>query len=123
MSLNLPAGIAGIIKLFSRFFSTRVQKQAEVLMIGAILTTRKRTVSSILEIIKIAHEKNFQNGQGKRQVQICSDTAVWYHTAKPVVPIFWVLIRDTKGQFETQPTLSTGLAYSPIQILEWFVCR
>ncbi|MBH8575494.1 transposase [Nostocaceae cyanobacterium CENA369] len=61
MSLNLPAGIASIIQLFSRLFSTRVWKQAEVLMIGAILTTRKRTVSSILEVMGIAHEKNFQN--------------------------------------------------------------
>ncbi|MHC5762203.1 IS701 family transposase [Nostoc sp.] len=339
MSLNLPAGIASIIQLFSRLFSTRVWKQAEVLMIGAILTTRKRTVSSILEVMGIAHEKNFQNyhrvlsravwsnleasrillmillsifvpsgpiimgiddtierrkgkkikakgiyrdpvrsshsqfvkvsglrwlavmllveipwaqrvwalpfftvlapserynqqlkhrhktltdwgrqmmlqirrwlpnrelvmvadssfaalellfrvsqhklpiqmitrlrldaalyepapnrqpstmgrpalkgkrlpnlehisvdpnthwqtvivnnwyGQGKREVEICSDTAVWYHTAKPVVPIRWVLIRDPKGKFETQAILSTGLAYSPIQILEWFVRR
>ena len=30
-------------------------------MIGAILATRKRTVSSILEVMGIAHEKNFQN--------------------------------------------------------------
>lgn len=62
-------------------------------------------------------------GQGKREVEICSDTAVWYHTAKPVVPIRWVLIRDPKGKFETQAILSTGLTYSPIEILEWFVRR
>jgi hypothetical protein len=38
-------------------------------------------------------------GMGKREVEICSGTAVWYHTAKPVVPIRWVLIRDPKGKW------------------------
>lgn len=57
MSRNFPAEIASIIQLFS----TRVWKKAEVLMIGAILATRKRTVSSILEVMGIAHEKNFPN--------------------------------------------------------------
>lgn len=339
MSLNLPTGIASIIQLFSRLFSTRVWKQAQVLMVGSILATRKRTVSSILEVMGMANEKNFQNyhrvlsraawsnleasrillmvvisifaasgpiimgiddtierrkgkkikakgiyrdpvrsshsqfvkvsglrwlavmllveipwagrvwalpfftvlapserynqqhkrrhktlidwgrqmilqirrwlpkrelvmvadssfaalellfcvsqqklpiqmitrlrldaalyepapkrqantmgrpalkgarmpnlkqrlvdpnthwqtvivnnwyGQGKREVEICSDTAVWYHTGMRVVPIRWVLIRDPKGKFETQALLCTYQDYSPIQILEWFVRR
>ena len=45
-------------------------------------------------------------GAGERRVQFTSNTAVWYHSGKPVVPIRWVLIRDPLGQFETQALLS-----------------
>lgn len=62
-------------------------------------------------------------GQSQRQVEICSQTAVWYHTGLPVVPIRWVLVRDPDKKFESQAFLSTNQAYSPTQILEWFVRR
>lgn len=62
-------------------------------------------------------------GQSQRVVEVASATAVWYHTGKPVVPIRWVLVRDPKGEFESQALLSTHLAYSPVQILSWFVQR
>jgi hypothetical protein len=39
------------------------------------------------------------------------------------VPIRWVLVRDPKGEFESLVLLSTQLAYSPVQILNWFVQR
>ncbi|OUL29657.1 hypothetical protein BV378_05655 [Nostoc sp. RF31YmG] len=48
-------------------------------------------------------------------------TAVWYHTALPVVPICWVLVRNPQGKFESQALLCTKQTYSPTQILEWFV--
>ncbi len=63
------------------------------------------------------------NGERKRQVEICTGMAVWYHTAKPVVPIRWVLVRDPQGKFKSQALLCTNQAYSPTQILEWFVRR
>lgn len=62
-------------------------------------------------------------GEGKRQVEICTGTAVWYHTGLPVVPIRWVLVRDPQGKFESQALLCTKQTYSPTQILEWFVRR
>ena len=58
-----------------------------------------------------------------RTVEIISQTAVWYHTGKPPVPIRWVLIRDPQGEFAPQALLCTGLAVAPAQILEWFVLR
>jgi hypothetical protein len=39
--------------------------------------------------------------RAQRTVEICSTTAVWYHTGKPPVPIRWVLVRDPEGQFKT----------------------
>ena len=62
-------------------------------------------------------------GQGSTQVEITSDTAVWYHNGMPVVPIRWVLIRDPKGKFKTKALLCTDQSADPTQILRWFVRR
>ncbi len=62
-------------------------------------------------------------GAGARTVEVASDTAVWYHSGLPPVPIRWVLIRAPQGQFATQALLCTDLAAEPTQILAWFVLR
>ena len=62
-------------------------------------------------------------GQGKREVEIASRTAVWFHGGMPPLPIRWVLIRDPKGKFKSQALLSTDLTAKPEQILKWFVMR
>jgi hypothetical protein len=62
-------------------------------------------------------------GQGKREVEITSATAVWYHNGMPPLPIRWVLIRDPEGKFKTQALLCTDLIETPEQILKWFVMR
>lgn len=58
-----------------------------------------------------------------RVLEVTSDTAVWYHSGKPPVPIRWVLVRDPKGEYETIALLSTDLTLSPKQIINWFVPR
>jgi hypothetical protein len=58
-----------------------------------------------------------------REVELASGTAVWYHSAKPVVPLRWVLIRDPLGAFEPQALLSTDQEVLAAQIVEWFVLR
>jgi len=62
-------------------------------------------------------------GQGPTQVEITSDTAVWYHSGMPAVPIRWVLVRDPKGKFDPRAFLCTDLSATPRQILQWFVHR
>ena len=61
--------------------------------------------------------------QGQREIEITSDTAVWYHSGKPPVPIRWVLIRDPKGRFESRALLCTDVSATPLQIVKWFVLR
>ncbi len=39
------------------------------------------------------------------------------------VPLRWVVIRDPQDRFEPQALLSTNMAASPQQIVEWFVWR
>ena len=58
-----------------------------------------------------------------RTLELASQTAVWYHCGKPPVPIRWVLIRDPKGELDTQALLCTNPAVAPAQIVEWFVLR
>jgi hypothetical protein len=62
-------------------------------------------------------------GGGERSVEIVSETAVWYSTGLPAVPIRWVLIRDPEGEFESQALLCTDLSADPARIIGWFVRR
>jgi hypothetical protein len=62
-------------------------------------------------------------GRQAREGEVVSETAVWYQTGLPPVPIRWVLIRDPVGKFATQALLCTDLHAAPGQILAWFVQR
>jgi len=62
-------------------------------------------------------------GGGVREVEVCTDTAVWYHSGLPPVTVRWVLIRDPQDLFEPQALVTTGLTHTPTRILAWFVRR
>jgi hypothetical protein len=62
-------------------------------------------------------------GKGPREVEVATDTAVWYHTGKPPVAIRWGLIRDPQERFTPQALLSTNLQHTSAQMLTWFVRR
>lgn len=62
-------------------------------------------------------------GGGRREVEVCTDTAVWYHAGLLPVTIRWVLIRDPQAAFEPQALVTTCLTHTPSQMLEWFVRR
>jgi hypothetical protein len=54
------------------------------------------------------------------ELQVASETAVWYHTGLPAVPIRWVLVKDPTGKLEPQAFLSTDSHATAAQILLWF---
>jgi hypothetical protein len=62
-------------------------------------------------------------GEGPREVDIATDTALWYHSGKPPVAIRWVLIRDPQARCKPQALLSTNLEHTCEQMLAWFVRR
>jgi DDE superfamily endonuclease len=62
-------------------------------------------------------------GEGDRMIEVCSRTAVWYHTGLPPVPVRWVLVRDPQQHFDPQALLCTDLAQNPLMIVSWFVRR
>lgn len=87
---------------------------------------RLRTLAALLldestEWTKVKVENWY--GKGEREIEICSDTAVWYHGGKLPVEIRWVMIRDPKGEFQPQALLSTNIAHQPGEILAWFLRR
>jgi hypothetical protein len=62
-------------------------------------------------------------GEKKRKIEISSNTAVWFHSGRPPLPIRWAMVRDPKKVFKTQALLCTDLNISAEQILQWFVRR
>jgi hypothetical protein len=62
-------------------------------------------------------------GEDERDVEVVSETALWYSPGLPAVPVRWVLMRDPKEEFETQALLCTDLDAKPEQIISWFVRR
>jgi DDE superfamily endonuclease len=62
-------------------------------------------------------------GEKKRDIQITSQTAVWFHSGQPPLPIRWVIVRDPKNIFKTQAFLCTDLSVSAEQMIRWFVRR
>ena len=62
-------------------------------------------------------------GEKKRDIEITSKTAVWFHSGKPPLPIRWVIVRDPRKIFKTQALLCTDVNVSAEQIIEWFVHR
>ena len=62
-------------------------------------------------------------GTPERRLEICSQTAVWFHSGRPPVPLRWVLVRDPEGQFDPQALLCTDPSREAVQIIRWFVQR
>jgi DDE superfamily endonuclease len=62
-------------------------------------------------------------GEGLRDIEVTTDTALWYHAGKAPVAIRWVLIRDPQKRFKAQALLSTTLDQTAEQIVTWFVRR
>ena len=59
--LRLPCRFAAVILTFAPLFSQRSWRQAEVLLVGAILAPGRRTVASLLRISGLARERRFVN--------------------------------------------------------------
>jgi DDE superfamily endonuclease len=59
--LPLSSGFVWLIQAFAPIFDSRVWSYAQVLLVGVILAPGKRTVTSVLRIVGLAHEKHFQN--------------------------------------------------------------
>jgi hypothetical protein len=62
-------------------------------------------------------------GGEKREVEIYTETCVWYKSGFQPVLMRWVLVRDPHGEYDPQAFLSTHVDHTPLQILTWFVRR
>ena len=58
---TLPEVFICVLTAFSEVFSSRVWQQAQVLLLGAILCCRERTVTAILRVMGCERERHFIN--------------------------------------------------------------
>lgn len=59
----------------------------------------------------------------ERKIEVATDTGLWYHGGKPIVPLRWVLMRDPLHKLEPRAFLCTDQNATSAQILDWFVKR
>ena len=59
--LNLPTEVAVFLAQFAPLFTPSVWYHAQILLIGAILTPGKRTVTAILSVMGLRQHPHFQN--------------------------------------------------------------
>lgn len=59
--LTVPPMIMTVLQHFAPVFSERIWDWVQVMIIGAILTPQKRTVTSVLRIMGLSGERQFQN--------------------------------------------------------------
>lgn len=62
-------------------------------------------------------------GQGKRTLEICTGTALWYRYGYDPLPIRWVLTRDPSGKRPPKALFSTSLTQTAEQIVNDFMKR
>jgi hypothetical protein len=62
-------------------------------------------------------------GEGARDIELATGTAVRHHPGLPLVPLRWVLVRDPLGRFDPKALLSTDLALSAVDVVGYFVRR
>ena len=57
---DLPAAIISVLRQFELAFSEPVWQSATILLVGAILAPGKRTVTSVLRVMGLSRERQFQ---------------------------------------------------------------
>lgn len=87
--------------------------------VGKRLATLKSAIDAPATTWQTVKIEGWYGGQ-TYELQLTSDTAVWYHTGLPAVPIRWVLVKDPTGKIEPQAFLSTDIHATAEQILLWF---
>jgi hypothetical protein len=59
--LPLPVEMRTVLQPFAPAFRRCVWEWAQVLLVGAILTPGRRTVTSALRVVGLSHERHFAN--------------------------------------------------------------
>ncbi len=62
-------------------------------------------------------------GGRTRELDIVTDTTLWYTPGLDPLPIRWVLVRDPADKFKPTAFLCTDLQATTAQILQWFIMR
>jgi len=82
------------------------------------LKVRLHDADTVWHMVELA----WYDGQ-KRQMQLATGTALWFHNGKPAVLIRWVLVRDPTGTYDPIALLCTDVQRIPQWIVSCFVKR
>lgn len=83
------------------------------------LHQRRQDPNTLWTALKV----NWYGGQ-KKQIEYCSDTALWHRIGLSPVPIRWVMVRyQEKNKTKYAAFFCSSQTASPQQIIEWFVQR
>lgn len=118
-----PVHVVTRLRLDAALYTPAPPRQAKQVGRPRKVGQRLPTLNTLLEEAQTNWQSLLLEGwYGGRSylLEITSQTAVWYHTGLPAVPIRWVLVRDPQGKLEPQAFLSTNLEATPEQILLWF---
>jgi hypothetical protein len=118
-----PVHVVTRLRLDAALYTPAPPRQAKQVGRPRKVGQRLPTLSPLLEEAQTNWQSLLLEGwYGGRSylLEMTSQTAVWYHTGLPAVPIRWVLVRDPQGKLEPQAFLSTNLEATPEQILLWF---
>ena len=123
---GLPITVITRLRLDAALYDPAPERQANQMGRPRLKGNRLPTLASLVK----ASDTPWQRvrltrwyGETQREVEITSQTAIWYHSGLPPLPIRWVLIRDPLGKFSTQALLCTDVQQDPVLILEYFVQR
>jgi hypothetical protein len=60
VNTTIPVEIVTIVLPFATIFTKPVWSHAQILLVGAILTTGKRTITSVLAVMGVSKEEHFR---------------------------------------------------------------
>ena len=83
--LNLPAEMTAFLAPFAPLFTPSVWYHAQVLVVGALLTPGKRTVTAVLSVMGLRQSRHFQNYHRVLNRARCSRLAVGQHLLQGLI--------------------------------------
>ncbi len=86
--LTLPLELANLIVAFAPLFSKPVFQHAQVLLVGALLSPGKRTVTSALSVMGLSDEVHFQNYHRVLSRAVWSSLAAGHILLRLLVSVF-----------------------------------
>lgn len=122
---TLPTAVSVItrLRLDAALYEPAPQRQLKQMGRPRKVGKRLPTLQSLLDAPDTVWQAvTLEGWYGGRtcQLQVASDTALWYHTGLPAVPLRWVLVKDPTGKLQPQAFLSTDIHAKAEQILLWF---
>ena len=89
MNTTIPVEIASVLLPFAAVFTKPVWCHVQTLLMGAILTTGKRTITSVLVVMGLNQEEHFQNYHRVLNIQ----QTIWYSKVLPTFSDALALVR------------------------------